>query len=619
MRAEMQHGVRAEILAQPTVESGKGMRRGEAALEQQAHRIALIAERRLQPDEHIAELRAQNLHRGAIRLQLARRRAPACLDLLQPRLARDDRVGADLGMDIGFGPEARGIALQNRFAQRIDRGWNFDLIAFAVEPLQRRVERRKHAEELRRTRRTRIGWEVEQDDRDALLGIGRATQRDDLADARGEHLGALGAGVHRADFACRGEVALAAAASAGRVGPIRAPAEHHRDGAAVEFGDRDHHRRFEREQALPVCTPGLQRLEFDRVRRDVRHVELGQHRLGGGGVVIGWSADHAEAGEVYDGIDDGRAVLEEQCLDRGTPVEPARKGRDHVQPARLHRGDHAVIVPRVLGEDIGAQHQHADRALGVGATRQSGGGVRDAVGKRGVIDANFGIVARGFGLHRAAQGAARAIGIAIDQTADHVDDIVVRCSEPILHRQEIGAHVLRGAGDELQEFGEAAQDRHLPRTRTRARFVGAAQFLDQGEHARGGLVHAVIAHAGGLDHVARRHQPDHCVARFAARLQLRQHRLDMILEEQHRREHDVAAQDVRARGGERLGLFLPVGGGVEADRHAGIFAREPFLRAQHCARQMIVECHDDDAHRGGGGDGRATGHNAPSRHRGCRA
>ena len=89
----------------------------------------------------------------------------------------------------------------------------------------------------------------------------------------------------------------------------------------------------------------------------------------------------------------------------------------------------------------------------------------------------------------------------------------------------------------------------------------------------------------------------------------------MILEEQHRHQDDIAARDVGAGGIELLRRFLPVGSGVKANRHPGIFAREPRLRALHRARQMIVERDDDDAD----GSGGASGHNAPLRHRGCRA
>ena len=56
----MENGVGSEIFAEIAVEGGEGVGRREAALEQEAHRIALISEAGLQPDEHLAELSAEN-------------------------------------------------------------------------------------------------------------------------------------------------------------------------------------------------------------------------------------------------------------------------------------------------------------------------------------------------------------------------------------------------------------------------------------------------------------------------------------------------------------------------------------------------------------------------------
>ena len=47
--------------------------------------------------------------------------------------------------------------------------------------------------------------------------------------------------------------------------------------------------------------------------------------------------------------------------------------------------------------------------------------------------------------------------------------IIFRASQPILHRQEISAHVLRGARNEAQNFRQALQ--HLQLTRTGRGFV----------------------------------------------------------------------------------------------------------------------------------------------------
>jgi hypothetical protein len=76
----MQDRVRAVILAQPAVEGAEGMGRGKAALEQQPHRIAFIAEAGLHADEDISEMRALDQDVPAIGQLLARGGAPCGLD-----------------------------------------------------------------------------------------------------------------------------------------------------------------------------------------------------------------------------------------------------------------------------------------------------------------------------------------------------------------------------------------------------------------------------------------------------------------------------------------------------------------------------------------------------------
>src|SRR3954454_22523507 len=111
MRAEMQHGMRLEILPKPAVESGKRMRRREPLFEQQAHRIALVAEGGLNADEDIAELGAQDEDRSAIALMLAGSRPPLRCDLVKPGVAPHHLVGGNPDMDIGKRPETPAIAL----------------------------------------------------------------------------------------------------------------------------------------------------------------------------------------------------------------------------------------------------------------------------------------------------------------------------------------------------------------------------------------------------------------------------------------------------------------------------------------------------------------------------
>ncbi len=64
----MQDRIGAEVFAEITIAGGEGVGWGEAALEQQPHRVALVAEGRLQRDQHIAKLGAQHEQRAPVGL-----------------------------------------------------------------------------------------------------------------------------------------------------------------------------------------------------------------------------------------------------------------------------------------------------------------------------------------------------------------------------------------------------------------------------------------------------------------------------------------------------------------------------------------------------------------------
>ena len=349
------------------------------------------------------------------------------------------------------------------------------------------------------------------------------------------------------------------------------------------------------------------------MRGDVRHVERGEHCFRRCRVIIGRAADEAEPGKRDDRVDRRAAIGHEEGLDRGARIEPARKCRDHPQAARLHRRDRPVIMPGIAPEQVRAQHQYADRALGAMRGGQCIELIGHAARHRRMIDADLGIFVRRFGAVGAAQLAALAIGIAIDQRTDHPDDIVFAARQPILQRQQIGADILRGARDEAQHLGQPAQHLHLPRARRRARLARSAQPLEHRQRPLGGLVHPVVAELGQLDDFAARHQPDHRVAILAARHQRGEDRGDMILEEQHRRDDDVAAGDVVAAALRRAGVIAEIGGGVERDPDPRSLRIEACLRTFRGARKMVVE--RDDDHVDCRGD--ATVHNEPSRRKGC--
>ena len=281
-----------------------------------------------------------------------------------------------------------------------------------------------------------------------------AAQIDQLGDAGGQRIGPLEMRLH--------VVGLLAA------GLPRAAAEDHRAGGAVQLRQRHHHGGLDRQQAAIGVFPLVQRLELDRGHREVGHVQPDQHLLGGPGVVVGRAADQREAGERDHALDHRLPGGEEVLLDRRPRVEAGGEGRDHAQAAGLHGGDHAVIVRGVARQQVGAHQQQADRAAAA-ALGQRLGALADAARQTRVIDADLRVLDRRGRLGGTAQHPARAIGVAIDQKLDHADDVVRRAGQPVLQRQEVGAHVLGGARDEAQDLGQPAQHLHLLGTGTRVR------------------------------------------------------------------------------------------------------------------------------------------------------
>ena len=234
-----------------------------------------------------------------------------------------------------------------------------------------------------------------------------------------------------------------------------APTKHHRAGGAIELRDGDHHRRLDRQQAALRGAPLLERLELDRGHGEVGDIERGERRLGRPGVVIGRPPDQREPGQRHDGVDDGPALVEEEALHGRSCVEPGGEGRDHAQPARLERGDDAVIVGGVAGQQVGAHQQQTDRAGGSDAG-QPFGALGEPPGQARVVDADLGVVDRQRHLGPAAQRRPRPVRIAIDQQPDHVGDVLLRARQPILQGQEVGADVLGRARDETQDPRQAA-------------------------------------------------------------------------------------------------------------------------------------------------------------------
>jgi hypothetical protein len=372
MGAEMQHGVGLEILAQPAIEGAEGVGGGEAVLEEQAHRVALVAEAGLHADEDVAEALAEDVDGAAVGLVTARRRAPLLFDLGEVGLAADVVVHAHPRADIGERAEALGIAVQDAGAQRVLVGRQVHRVALGLHGAQRGEDGAEHGQVGGGARVAGIGREVEDDEADASLGAGLAAQRHQLRHAGGEHPGALGMD----DHAAPADDDDAVAAGAGNGGRAATPAEGHRQGRAVQLRDGDHHGGLDRGEAALVLFPVGESLEFERVGGDIGNVEAGQHLLGGAAVVIGRPADQREAGERYHGVHIRRTIGHEEALDGGPLVEARGEGRNDRQAARFEGRDHAVVMRRIPAEHVGAHDEDADapgRARKRGQRRQGAG------------------------------------------------------------------------------------------------------------------------------------------------------------------------------------------------------------------------------------------------------
>ena len=211
-----------------------------------------------------------------------------------------------------------------------------------------------------------------------------------------------------------------------------------------------------------------------------------------------------------------------------------------------------------------------------------------------MINANFGIFLRRFHLGLAAEAFARSIGITIDQCLNHLKGVVVAASQPILQGEEIGAHILRGAGHELQQLGQAAQHGQLGGAAVRRALLGgAAQLLQPAQRPLGRRIHAIIAHPRHLHDVGLTHQAHHRVALFTARGERILDHANLFIKEQHGDDDDIGARNVGA-GGVQLAVLVPIGGGVETDGDRQAHLLEAHARPVDRARQMVVERDDHD-------------------------
>ena len=201
------------------------------------------------------------------------------------------------------------------------------------------------------------------------------------------------------------------------------------------------------------------------MRGDIGQIEIAQHLNRRRAVIIGGATNEAKARQRHHRI---HAVIREILRNCRTAIQPTRKGGNHGQTCGLHLTDHAIIMGGVRRQNVRAHHQQADcrnRIFRLGQISKIGG---DAIMRQvRVIEPKFWVINRRFSL---CAMEIRLAGIATHQEADHLLDIIIRATQPILHRQKPCAQILRLAGNKAQNFRQSAQHSHLLMPRIRVWF-----------------------------------------------------------------------------------------------------------------------------------------------------
>ena len=606
VRAEVQHRIGGVVVAQVAVKRAESVGGGAAGFKQQAHRVAFIAKAWLHRDHHLAKVCAEHKDRLAVGQVLAGGRAPLRFDLVQPAFVLHMVAGVDGVQHIGLRAELAGVALQQAVAQLVHALRQLDAVAFQRQALQGVEERLEHRQIRGRAHAAGVGRKVEQHDGQLAIGAGLVAQAHQTLDAGGQHLGALGAGEHVLAARACGEGAALVAAGAGLTRRARAAAVHHGQDGAVEFGDRHHDGVFHRQQAACGAAPLLDGLKLQRVRGDVGHVEFAERHFGGAGVVVSRATHQGKTGERDQRLDFGITTVFEETVHRRAGIQATGKGGDDAQAARLQRVDDGVVMRGVACQQIRAQQQQAHGRLVFAAMPwQVAQLFADAVFHLRVVQAHLGVFDRVFRLGQGAQGLAGALGVAVHQGFDQVLDVVLGPGQPVAHGQEEQAQVLRGAGNETQQLGQAAQHGHLlgpgarrcAGLRTRVFVFGAgAQLFQQCHQARRLAAHDQFAHAGELRHLWCGHDADHGIAMLAARLQRVDHRHEVVFHEEHGDDDDVGL----CHGGQAVGqggfAVAPSRGAVGLQVQARQVARQALGRALGGAGQVAVHGQQHHAH-----------------------
>ena len=222
-------------------------------------------------------------------------------------------------------------------------------------------------------------------------------------------------------------------------------------------------------------------------------------------------------------------------------------------------------MTRIAGQHVGPHQQNADGSAAIFfRARQFTELVCNRHFCARVIQPHIGVGLGSVDLELTAQ-AALLVGVAIDQRANEIDDIDLRPGEPVLHREKIGAHVLRRARDKLQYARQPRQHGHLFGTDLRFLFGTATQFFQKRQRSARLARHRKLAKPRQLHDFAVAHEAHHGVALIAARLERWQNRLDVLIHKQHACDHQIGLLDVAIAACHSLVIARPFAGTVQAE------------------------------------------------------
>ncbi len=185
-------------------------------------------------------------------------------------------------------------------------------------------------------------------------------------------------------------------------------------------------------------------------------------------------------------------------------------------------------------------------------------------------------------------------GVALDEQPDHVGDVLVGSRQPILQREKIDAHVLRRAGHEAQELGQLAQHRHLALAARLLARAAAPEPLQPGDGTQRLRAHVEFADAREAHDLGRGQAAHDGVAGLPPCEELRQHGLNVILQEEHRADDDVGRGDVGVAAGQEGGIAAPFVGGMDGQGQAIKFPAEARFGARDGRGQVTVHRHHHD-------------------------